>query len=169
MAKNLFFILIAVILLMIAAVIYIKGQDAAREVSIVDNETLVGVENDLPRFEFYTLLPESSVPMPDESGHKSGQQEGLHNDEVNNSPDLSVSDKQYILQIASLSHREEAEKLKQQLFSQGFDAYIEQFNDENVTWYRVRWGPFPSLQAAEHALNELSASNIDNVMLQRVH
>ena len=89
--KNIFFIGTAVILLVIAAVIYFRshhviGQEskiiAEQATTSSDNsETLTGVENDSPRFEFYTLLSENTVPIPDEDEQQNDQGKDTQNDD----------------------------------------------------------------------------------------
>lgn len=178
MIKNLFFIAIAVALLVIAAMLYFqsysvidpenKGDSEQTISASASSETLTNVENKSPRFEFYTVLAETPILMPEEDEQKNNRMEIKNNKDENVSPDVSVSPKQYVLQIASFRYREEAEKLRGQLFNQGFDVHIEEFNNNDVLWYRVRWGPFPSLQAAKHALDQMNAHHI-SPLLQRTH
>lgn len=99
-----------------------------------------------PRFEFYTMLPEMEVAVPDDEleprAPKSGGRE----------PDAAVN---YVLQVASFRKPEEAERLKAELALLGIESRIQTVAiDGRSTWHRVHVGPFTNVQA----LNEIRAT-----------
>jgi DedD protein len=64
----------------------------------------------------------------------------------------------YALQLATLRNAERAERLKQQVESQGLPATIEQRQSGAETLYRVRSGPFNERDAADRARAALTLS-----------
>ena len=95
-----------------------------------------------PRFEFYTILPEREIRVPE---HELAPR-------ARRSPD------NYVLQVGSFRKRDEAERLKASLALIGLEADIQSVSiNEGDTWYRVRLGPYrdlPSLNEARARLRE---------------
>ncbi|MDH5435285.1 MAG: SPOR domain-containing protein [Gammaproteobacteria bacterium] len=109
------------------------------------------------RFDFYTILPEMEVVVPDRKT-------------------ATITDKSlpkidqpgtYILQTGSFKAMQDADKLKARLALLGFSPSIQTVTINNKdTWHRVRVGPFDHLDQLNNARLKLSENNIDSVLLK---
>jgi cell division protein FtsN len=107
-----------------------------------------------PRFDFYTILPEMEVVVPDTRA-KGG-------------PGAAV-DKPgtYILQIGSFRSYAEADNLKAQLALLGVESTIEKVtNGNDDTWHRVRVGPTQDLRELNKIRTRLLNNNINPILLR---
>lgn len=114
-------------------------------------------------FEFYTLLPDKShdKPQPSLPMERKKQLKATPNASASSSSDHHSS---YIIQVASMRHRKDAESLKAQLALLNFDVFIETFRNAGITWYRVRIGPFTTLSQANHARKSLEQNHFDGIL-----
>lgn len=110
-----------------------------------------------PRFDFYTILPEMEVPVPeDEITGKA--REGVPQVEAPGT---------YLLQAGSFRTREQADQLKAKLALLGLQSDIQTVTINNKeTWHRVRVGPFTDLKALNTARARLKENNLDAILLR---
>lgn len=115
-----------------------------------------------PRFDFYTILPEMEVAVPEpETAAKPA-------------PDTSAGGQQqpdtgggYILQAGSFRSLDEADKLKASLVLLGVDASIQTVTVNNKdTWHRVQIGPYNDLAEVNQVRARLKQNNIEVVLLR---
>ena len=100
-----------------------------------------------PRFDFYTILPEMEVAVPEH--------------EVNGKPG------KYLLQAGAFRSFEEADRLKASLVLLGMEASIQTVTVNNKdTWYRVHIGPYKSLAKVDAARARLKENRIETVVLK---
>lgn len=110
-----------------------------------------------PRFEFYTLLPEMEVAVPD-ADLKPGSPE------TRNAPNAPGT---YYLQAGSFRLPEEAEKMKANLAFLGLESSIQTVAINGAdTWHRVRIGPFPDLASLNEARRRLIENKIESIVLK---
>jgi cell division protein FtsN len=111
-----------------------------------------------PTFEFYTILPEMEVVIPDEelmapepSKSSSAQRE---------TPTPAVKDgTAYILQMGSFRKYEDADRMKARLALIGIEAEIQKVSINNRdTFHRVRSGPYTA-QSQLNAVRRLASEN----------
>lgn len=116
------------------------------------NKAAVGKveEKNTTRFDFYTLLPEREVIVPEEP------QEADH----------KIT--RYILQAGSFKHGEDADRLRAQLIMLGLDVKTEAITSSNgETWHRVQVGPFTSRSKMSKARSTLINKGIDTLLLKQ--
>ena len=103
-----------------------------------------------PKLDFYTILPgETVLPELKGSGQKTTRSE---------SADVSVN---YILQAAAFTGSEDADHLKAKLVLNGMEPHIEKITvGDKGTYYRVRLGPYSSLNTLDAANNKLGELGI---------
>lgn len=105
-----------------------------------------------PRFDFYTLLPEREVPVPD-------------------IPEEELRAKQkyiYILQAGSFRSYDDADRLRAKLILMGMDAKIETGSGRGgETWHRILVGPFTSRSKYAKARSTLVNKRIDTMLIKR--
>ena len=133
-----------------------------------------------PKFEFYTLLPEMEVVVPDEdlpaprpapvaadttddgdaadTGITAGPtvKEAAEGGE---DADATPGPGHYILQVASFRRMQEADGLKAQLTLLGFSPVVQTVAiDSDEKWHRVRIGPYADRDSLESARVRLRAN-----------
>lgn len=172
--------------LFVAFLVYIKMQSNESTTQVVVKESLPAqsVQEDVrdvrkekkatitppePRFDFYNLLPEMEVIVP-ESEIKKPRAKPAAPD----SPTASISAKTiagtYYLQVGSFKNAEQADNLKAKLAFSGFETVIHkatlEISGKSETFHRVRVGPFNNLDAANRSREKLIASGIDSKVVE---
>ena len=110
-----------------------------------------------PRFEFYTLLPEMEVAVPD-AELKPGPAE------TRNAPTAPGT---YYLQAGSFRRPEEADKMKANLAFLGLESSIQTVAINGAdSWHRVRIGPFSDLADLNEARRRLLENKIESIVLK---
>jgi cell division protein FtsN len=105
------------------------------------------------RFDFYTLLPEQKIELPDVEPLESNQK--------------STPVSQYLLQAGSFRRLEDADRRRAELILLGMDATISDTRGNSGRWYRVQVGPFETRSKLASARSTLARRNIDTLLLKR--
>ena len=111
------------------------------------------------RFNFYTLLPELEVLIP-EAELQFGDDE-----QANRRTDVDTG-KRYLLQAGSFKQEKDADRLKAQLALLGMQAGIEPVTINRARWYRVRVGPFDNTRELYRELNRLQQHDISAMAIE---
>ena len=103
-----------------------------------------------PKLDFYTILPEFETVLPEpKGGKKSAKAEP---------PEAGVN---YMLQAGSFGNHEDADRLKAKLTLSGLETHIEKVAIEGKgAYYRVRLGPYTSVEALDSASAKLAQLGI---------
>ncbi len=108
-----------------------------------------------PKFDFYTLLRETEVMVPDGPDTERQIRE-------------SGSDTIFLLQAGSFKQQPDADSLRASLLLLNLTANIETFNASNgETWHRVLVGPFANNSQMASARGKLAANGIESLLLKR--
>jgi len=108
------------------------------------------------KFDFYTILPELEVAIPEE--------DLLKNFKDNKAKKENHS---YTLQAGSFKKFKEADKLKALLALQGIEANIQKVKINNGdTWHRVRVGPLTTSKALNKARRRLRDLGIASIVVK---
>lgn len=103
------------------------------------------------RFDFYEMLPNFEVVIPEQ--------------ETNVSRDTQkaavVQPGIYVLQAGSFTDFEDADRRRAQLALQGIESRIQRVTIDDKTYHRVRIGPTNDLDELNRLRNRLKAANID--------
>ena len=111
-----------------------------------------------PRFEFYTLLPEMEVAVPE------NELTGTSAAASRKSEKAGVT---YVLQAGSFRQPAQADRLKAELALMGMPVKIQTVSIEGGSkWHRVRVGPFTNLQALNEARAELKSNGLKVMVLK---
>lgn len=113
-----------------------------------------------PRFDFYTILPEMEVVVPEDEAEKA-------KDDAAQEPAKIVKQGIYFLQAGSFRGLAEADRRKAQLALLGIEAGIEKvtINDDS-SWHRVRAGPYQNLAEVNRARGLLEGQKIPTILLK---
>jgi len=151
--------------LFVALLVYLKDFSASphRPAPVVDRghpaapaegEEAPQAEAHKPRFDFYNLLPEMEVLIPDQEIAAERDRE-------------PVEKVVYYLQAASFRRFEEADRLRAQLALMNIESKIQRVTvNDTQTWHRVRIGPFKSARAMDKVRGRLRAADIDPIVLK---
>lgn len=110
----------------------------------------------IPQFDFYTILPEKEVVVPDyEIGTRAreeriGQGKGTH----------------YILQAGSFKEFKDADNLKAKLALMGIESRVEKAKIGSAVWYRIKMGPFDQMSSIGSIRARLRQNGIDVVVTE---
>lgn len=112
-----------------------------------------------PKFDFYTILPELEIAIPEEELIKKARS--------NKKTPSKESDNRYILQAGSFRNPAQADHMKAQLAMQGIVANIQpvKINDKD-TWYRVRIGPLHDIASLNRTRRRLRENNIASIVVK---
>ncbi len=144
----------------------VPGPDAESEA--VDSQ-----EIEPPHYEFYSLLKEQEVVVPDEE--LEGKPRKPPADKVAE-PDTEVAEEAapvpvpksgYLIQVSSFRNAGDADRLKAQLALLGLHAQVSKADIKGTAWHRVRVGPYKSTEAVRNARQRL-ASNGHNTLVIKI-
>lgn len=115
-----------------------------------------------PTFEFYTILPEMEVVIPDEELMAPDAPEAAETRAKVEKPTQTQTDMDgsaYILQMGSFRRYEDADRMKARLALIGIEAEIQKVSINNRdTYHRVRSGPYQT-QSQLNAVRRLAKQN----------
>ncbi|MFC1589784.1 SPOR domain-containing protein [Pseudomonadota bacterium] len=142
------------------------GAAVQKELEKIKHKTSdVSNENDLeekdsgrqePKFNFYTILPELEVLIPDSETQPPEK----------SNRDSSIDGKKYVLQAGSFKNKSDAEKLKASLALLGFEAHIQNVTVNSIPWHRVRIGPYAQSHDLYDKIDQLRQNNINAIPME---
>jgi cell division protein FtsN len=116
------------------------------------------------RFDFYTLLPEREVIVPNEREAIKPIDKQKTNTSQTVAPEI---DESFLLQVGSFRSAQEADRRRAQIILLGLDAKVESVQANGDTWYRVQSGPFASREKLGKARSQLSGAGIESLLLKQ--
>ena len=156
----------------VALLVYLNGQSALQELQkaalfspneVKQQQTQDEQKEAAPsaskrRFDFYTLLPELEVAVPEDS-------EPVQ--EVKVSPKVTKQSKStgYILQAGSFRKYQEADSLKAKLALMGVESSIQTVRVNKGTWHRVRVGPYRDREQLSRVRDRLRNNNVNAMLM----
>ena len=109
------------------------------------------------RFDFYTILPEMEVAVPEDDVST----------DSNEPAKAMTKPGTYILQVGSFKTLEQADRMKASLALLGIEANIQSVTINNKeSWHRVRIGPYNKLDDLNRTRNRLKQNKIDALLLK---
>ena len=129
--------------------------DPRQERPLVDSQ-----EEEKPRYDFFTVLPEMEVVVPDRELESQA--------EPDNAAPAAAADsaEQFILQAGSFRSASDAEQMKARLALLGTVADIQTVTVNDQTWHRVRLGPVDGARAADQLRRQLQDNGIEVLVLK---
>ena len=117
-----------------------------------------------PRFEFYTILSELEVFVPEPEIESKNEVKTINS--RNNALSKNSPGKKYLLQAGSFKNNADAERLKATLGLLGVQSSIESVSINNDSWHRVRIGPFSNPDHLRDTLSTLKQNNIHAMTME---
>ncbi len=143
-----------------------------------------------PKYDFYTLLPESEVIVPPEAVPEktppvpaqppvtpaeaakidtARAQAALNGETPPPAPPVikPAATTQFYLQAGSFRKQADADKVRAQIILLGQSVQVESGTVKEETWYRVLVGPFSNREQLTVAQKQLAGSGFNNLLLQQ--
>lgn len=114
------------------------------------------VEPKKSRFEFYEMLPNFEVVVPEEDPDVAQDIE----------PQAVVDPGIYVLQVGSFTAHADADRRRAQLALQGIESNIQKVTIDEKTYHRVRIGPTDDLDELNMLRSRLRAAKIDALRIR---
>lgn len=133
---------------------HLRGEEAAFDPSIERAPELPR-----PTFDFYKILPEMEVPIPDwELTEKPAAEAAV---------DTGLAPGTYVLQVGSFKRFEDADRAKASLALRGIIATIQRvvINGQDV-WFRVHVGPLSDISEIRAMRMQLIENDMDFILLR---
>lgn len=122
----------------------------------IKNDALATEESSKPRYDFYTVLPEKEVVVPEQEVKTRTRAEKMG----------KASTGIFVIQAGSFRDIKDADKRKAQLALLGVESQIEPTRLGPTVWNRLKIGPFNSIARADEIRSRLKKNNIDAVVIK---
>ncbi len=131
---------LGLIILSFVAFILFLDRNIVRTAQHAPAQPAASGNTEKPVFDFYTVLPEREVEIPEVV-----EPESERPDESSTRKKIAA-DARYILQVGSFQTVSDADRQKAQLALLGLEAKITSARVNGATYYRVEMGPFDSIR-----------------------
>lgn len=131
------------------------------ESALVEDDNTKTAKPKKPRYDFFTVLPEMEVVVPQQELSRKA-------DKPEPTPDATTAGTRdnYILQVGSFRSAADAEQMKARLALMGSMATVQTVTVNGETWHRVRIGPFEGARKADEMRRMLSDNQIDTLVMK---
>ena len=112
------------------------------------------------RFEFYEILPQFEVVIPEESDARPATRVTQPRSRPAETPGS------FLLQAGSFSAAADADRMKANLALLGFESHVQRVQIDDDVFNRVRIGPIGDMDAAKRTQRQLRDAGIDTLLMQ---
>jgi cell division protein FtsN len=138
-----------------------EAPSGQTEAALVEEDTKRAEKPKKPRYDFFTVLPEMEVVVPEQELSRKADKPEPPTDAI--AGDALDS---YILQVGSFRNQPDAEQMKARLALLGSVANVQTVTVNGQTWHRVRIGPFEGARKADEMRRMLSDNNIETLVMK---
>jgi cell division protein FtsN len=110
----------------------------------------------LPQFDFYTILPEKEVVVPEYEIKTRTREERVG----------KAKETHYIMQAGSFKTFKEADQLRKKLAAMGIESKVQKAKVGSVNWYRVKMGPYTQTASVNTIRARLRQNGIDVIITE---
>lgn len=135
-------------------------SESAVQSSTIDDEEVAPASSEPPksRYDFFTVLPEMEVVVPEQELAKKSQPA--------ETTAVAADTSSYILQVGSFRENSDAEQMKARLALLGISARVQSVTVNGATWHRVRVGPVNGARQADTMRNQLANNGIESLVMK---
>jgi len=153
--------------LFVAFLVYLQSQpvDLKKESDKPATTPEKKEPNKSPKFEFYKILPELEVVIPDLDIISNNKEKPPANNQAKK-PIAIVTNEKLVLQVGSFNDIQQAERMKASLALLGLEAQIQRVTVDNTSWHRVRLGPYTDRTQLAQDNRRLRDHNIQAITLR---
>lgn len=122
-----------------------------------------------PQFDFYAVLPDMEVIVPEGEKERSADDSPAEDGDDADRQDLSHRhDEHFLLQAGSFGQAEDADRRRAELTLQGYNVRIQQAEmDDGRRFHRVMVGPFDNINTMHKAQDKLANAGIDTLPIRK--
>ena len=110
----------------------------------------------IPQFDFYTILPEKEVVVPEYEIKTRTREEHVG----------KAKEAHYMLQAGSFKTFKEADGLRAKLATMGMESTVQKAKIGSVNWYRVKMGPYTQMPSINTIQARLKQNGIDVIITE---
>lgn len=137
------------------------GRPGTTEPALIEEPAAEPAESQTPRYDFFTVLPEMEVVVPDRDLEAAATAT-----DTEAAPPPGGTDNAFVLQAGSFRSAADAEEMKARLALLGVVARVQAVTVDDATWHRVRVGPVDGARAADDMRRRLENNGIDTLVMQ---
>ncbi len=139
---------------------YLPGRDDGQQAELPSGQDEPPIAEEVAgersrQYDFFTVLPEIEVVVPEAEIEERARERNAEQE----------SQGPYILQVGSFRSSEDAERLRAEVTLLGLEAQLQSVTVDDVTWHRVRVGPYDSARAADGARRRLLENGFEAMVL----
>ncbi|MDD5274804.1 MAG: SPOR domain-containing protein [Methylovulum sp.] len=109
-----------------------------------------------PHFEFYTVLPDKEVVVPEHEIKTRSREERVG----------KAKESHYVMQAGSFKSLREADQLRAKLALMGIESKVEKAKIGDTVGYRVKLGPYTQVGSVDLVRNRLRKNGIDAIVTE---
>lgn len=122
-----------------------------------DAETTAGATQTTEKYDFYQMLPNFEVVVPEKEKDVKRDLPGTAKIER---PGV------YVLQAGSYRNEPDADRVRDKLSKVGIDAKVQRVAVDSDVWHRVRIGPITKLEELNKLRKQLQAADVDAIVIR---
>ena len=160
----------AIIIAFVVFLVYLRSNGSTPEnpsqmLQTVPNKTGVATvapkeeqkpEIKLPQFDFYTILPEKEVVVPEYEIKTRTREERVG----------KAKETHYMMQAGSFKTFKEADRLRAKLAAMGIESKVQKAKVGDVNWYRVKMGPYAQTESVNAIRARIRQHGIDAIITE---
>jgi len=131
-------------------------QNDVRDVKKTTPKPIKAIEDNKPRFDFYQILPDMEIVIPEHEIAERRRLEGTGKSKPGT----------FIIQIGSFRKIKQAETLKARVAFLGIESTVQTVNQSGSIWHRVKAGPYTSFRLVDKLQNRLHHNNIESIAIK---
>jgi len=131
-------------------------QHDVRDVKKPTQNVAKPIESNKPRFDFYQILPDMEIVIPEHEIEERRRLEGTGKSRPGT----------FIIQIGSFRKARQADTLKARIALLGIESVVQTVNQSGSIWHRVKSGPYTSFRQVDKIQNRLHHNNIDSIAIK---
>lgn len=131
-------------------------QDVRAVKKVAPVSTKKNIAANKPRFDFYTILPEMEVVIPDREIEERRRLEGTGKSKTG----------LFIIQMGSFRKASQADTLKARLALIGIESKVDIVKSKGSTWHRVKSGPHTKFSQVDRIQSRLHRHHIDSIVIE---
>jgi cell division protein FtsN len=122
-----------------------------------DAETNAGATQASEKYDFYQMLPNFEVVVPEKE-----------KDVKRNIPATAKIERPgvYVLQAGSYRNESDADRVRDKLSKVGIDAKVQRVAVDSDVWHRVRIGPITKLEELNKLRKQLQGADVDAIVIR---
>lgn len=136
----------------------IEGKAGAEKTATLKEEKKpeIKLEPKPPQFDFYTILPEKEVVVPEYELKTRAREEQVG----------KAKNAHYVMQAGSFKTFNQAEQLRARLALMGIESRVQKAKVGSANWYRVKMGPFTRTASVNSIRSRLRQNGIDVIITE---